>query len=115
MTDDSFFRRITRKPPLLFPLVALFHVGLLVYYLFTLFPEPLWVQLLWIAMFTFAWIFVCDMKKWAAWLYVGITTLNLGLRLVLKSPADLSNFTDTLFPADILFSFFVLFYFRRFE
>jgi hypothetical protein len=112
---ENFLKRITSKPPILFPMVALFHVGLLLYNIYTFADEPLWTQMFWLLSFTISWIFVCDMKQWAAMVYIGLTTLNLMLRFFLKSEISLSNYTDALFPADVLFTFFLMFYFKRFD
>jgi hypothetical protein len=115
----NFIQRFIKKPPVLFPLVALFHIGWLLYSIYDYSSEPLysplWTQILWLIGYSVSWLFICDMKRWAAYAYVGLTALNLILRFVLKSPMDLVYFADALFPADILFSFFVLFYFRQFE
>lgn len=115
----NFFKRIIKKPPVLFPLVALFHIGLLLYGLWIYhtepFPSAIWVQPLLMLCYTISWLFICDMKKWAALVYIGLTSINLILRFQLKSATDLMNFTDTLFPADVLFTFFVMFYYRQFE
>ena len=114
----QFINRIIKKPPVLFPLVALFHTGLLLYGVYEYSSEPLgkiWVQPLWLLAYAIRWLFICDMKKWAAYAYISLTALNLILRFVLKTPMDIVYYTDALFPADILFTFFVFFYFRRFE
>jgi hypothetical protein len=114
----QFLKRIIKKPPVLFPLVALFHIGFLLYSIYDYSSEPMgkiWVQPLWLLCFTASWLFVCDMKKWAAVAYIVLTALNLVLRFVLKSPMDIVYFTDALFPADVLFSFFIFFYLRQFE
>ncbi len=104
---------------MVFPLVALFHVGMLVYTVVQFtgepFPSAIWVQPLWWLAYTVSWIFVCDMKRWAALVYIALTTLNLILRFVVKDTIWLNDFTDALFPADVLFTFFVMFYFRRFD
>jgi hypothetical protein len=65
--------------------------------------------------YTVSWIFICDMKRWAALVYIALTTINLMLRFLVKSPVILNDLTDVLFPADVLFSFFLMFYFRQFE
>ncbi|WP_276133539.1 hypothetical protein [Polluticoccus soli] len=115
----SFIQRFIKKPPVLFPLVALFHIGLLLYSIYDYSSEPLsspiWLQPIWLLAYAVSWLFICDMRKWAAYAYLGLTALNLILHFALKSPTDLAYFTDALFPVDILFSFFVLFYFRYFE
>lgn len=103
----------------MFPLVALFHVVMLLYgiwqYSTEPFPSAIWMQVLWMLLFTIAWVFICDMKRWAALLYIGLTITNILLRFFLTSSVDISNYTDAFFPADILFSFFILFFYRRFE
>ena len=115
----DFIKRIIKKPPILFPLVALFHIVLLGKSLWDYhaepFPSAIWVQPLWMLAYTVSWLFVCDMKKPAALIYIALTTLNLTLRYMLTSSTALSNFTDTLFPADALFTFFVFFYYRQFD
>ena len=111
----NFLKRIFTKPPILFPMVALFHVGVLGYNIYIYSTEPLLIQLIWLLLYTVSWIFVCDLKRWASIMYMALTTLNLLLRFVLKSPIEASNFTDALFPADILFTFFVMYYFKKFD
>ncbi len=116
---DSFFIRIWKKAPVLFPLAALYHVVMLAYSVHTYSSEPFpskgWVQPLWMLCYTVAWLFVSDMKRWAALTYLGLTTLNLVLRFALTDINQLSYYTDTLFPIDVLFTFFVMFYFKRFD
>jgi hypothetical protein len=116
---EAFIKRIWKKPPLLFPLIAVFHFIWLAYSIWNYnsepFPSVAWVQPLWILAYAVSWLFTCDLKKWAALAYIGLATLNMSLRFILTSPTDLSNFTDTIFPIDVLFCFFLLFYFRKFE
>jgi len=113
------FNRFIKKPPVLFPLVALFHIVMLGYSIWNYHTEPFpsigWVQPLWMLCYTISWIFVCDMKRWAMYVYMGLTTLNLILRVYVTSPTLRSDFTDTLFPLDILFTFFLMVYYKRFE
>lgn len=119
MESIPFYKRIWQKPPILFPLVALFHVALLLYMVYDTIADPVggWIlmQPVIMLLYTVFWLFACDMKKWAAIGYILLTTANLALRFVLKDPSALNNFTDTLFPADALFTFFLMFYFKRFE
>lgn len=108
-----------QKPPILFPLVALFHIGLLIYYIADTLADPngmlIWGQSVFMLLYTIFWLFCCDLRRWAALGYIAMTTLNLVLRFVLTDTMDLVYFTDTLFPVDILFTFFVMFYFKRFD
>jgi hypothetical protein len=115
---QSFIKRIWQKPPVLFPWVALFHIVMMLFSIWNYRTEPIlslaWVQPLWIVLYTITWVFVCDMKKWAALVYIGLTTLNLFLRFWLSEQYK-NDLTDTLFPLDVLFTFFVMFYFKRFD
>lgn len=117
--STPFYKRMWQKPPIVFPLVALFHVGVLLYLLYDAIADPVYgavmMQPVLMLLYTVAWLFVCDMKKWAALVYIGLTTMNLLLRFTLVDPSMLNNYTDVLFPADVLFTFFVMFYFKRFQ
>ena len=63
--NDNFIIRILKKPPVIFPWVALFHIGILLFsvYLFSSEPIDAWVQPLWMLAYTVCWLFVCDMKR----------------------------------------------------
>lgn len=92
---------------------------MLLYLIYDSFADPvgglILVQPVAMLLYTLAWLFVCDMRRWAALMYIALTTLNLLLRFMLTDTMDKVYFTDTLFPADVLFTFFVMFYFKRFN
>ncbi len=117
--DIEFIKRIISKPPLIFPWVALFHLFMLGFniWVFREFPFPsiYWLGVLWIFLNTVFWIFLCDLRRWAAYGYIALTALNLILHFTLKSSTDIDIYTNILFPVDILFCFFILFYFKRFS
>ena len=117
--SQSFIKRIWSKPPQLFPLAALFHIAMFLLSVYNYkgdpFPSAMWAQPLYLLLFTVSWIFICDLKLWAAYTYIALTTLNLILRFFLKDISDLDAYTDALFPADILFTFFVMFHFKKFD
>lgn len=119
MSDTPYYKRIWQKAPVVFPWIGIFHVVLLAYMLYSYITEPVtgWIlmQPVFMFLYTVFWLFVCDMKKWAGLAYLGLTSVNLALRFVLTDVAMRNNFTDTIFPADVLFTFFVMFYFKRFE
>lgn len=114
-----FYKRIWQKPPVAFPWIAIGHIAFLLYLVYDAVTDPIGglmlVQPLYMLLYTIAWLFVCDMKKWAAYAYVGLTTLNLVLRIALVNEMDKVYFTDVIFPADILFTFFVLFYYKKLD
>ncbi|HEY9178696.1 MAG TPA: hypothetical protein VIN07_13450 [Flavipsychrobacter sp.] len=114
-----FYKRIWQKPPIAFPWIAVGHVALLLYLVYDVLAGQIdgWllIQPLYILCYTIAWLFVCDMKKWAGYAYTGLTTLNLMLHLALTSEIDRTYFVSMIFPADVLFTFFVLFYYKKLD
>lgn len=112
-------QRFIKKPPVLFPLVALFHIAMLAYSIYNYSDEPFpskgWLQPLWMLCYTISWIFCCDMKRWAGLAYIGLTSLNLGLLYFAKSHHALQYYTGPFFPMDVVFTFFVMFYFRQMD
>lgn len=118
--SSSFFKRVWQKPPVLFPLVALFHIAVSLYLLWDAIADPVStlfiVQPVLMLIYTVVWIFVCDMKRWAALAYIGLVALNLVFLFLVPGDGMLKTyFTTSLFPSDVLFTFFVLFYYKRFE
>lgn len=117
---SNSIKRFWTKPPTLFPLVALFHIGAVIFSIAVNSSEPLssaaWIQFAWLPAYTLAWIFLCDMKKWAGYLYILLTAADLVMRFLLKSyDSDMAWHASLWFPMNVLFSFFVLFYFKQLE
>jgi len=116
----STIKRFWTKPPALFPWVALFHIAATIFSFVYNSSEPLsspvWIQFAWLSFYTLAWIFLCDMKKWAGYLYLLLTSADLVLHFLLKSyTPGLATFASLWFPMNVIFSFFILFYFRQLE
>jgi len=112
----TFVRDLIKKPPQLFPLVALFHIAMLIYTVWNdISGSYEWIQILWVLGYTFFWLFICDMRKWAAIGYLILTVTDVILRFTLKSPTSLDLYVSDMFILDVLFSFFVLFYYKRFD
>jgi hypothetical protein len=114
--SDSFIKRIIKKPPFIFPWVALFHLFMLLFTVWSNilspFPSSDWIEVGWILGLTTSWIFVCDLKKWAAISYVLLAVANTALHYLL--PSMVATYTFSFFEPTLLFSFFILFYFRAF-
>jgi len=114
-----FFKRIYKQPPILFPLAALFLIAMTLIAAVTLYPTPLlqrdWLRPLAMLLYSLCWLFVCDMKKWAAAGFIVMTVICLALQYF--APADSAGriFASGLFPLDMVLSFFVLLYFKRFH
>lgn len=110
---------LMRKPPMLFPLVGLFHILWLLYTLWDdrhePFPDVAWLQVLWMTGYVTFWLAACDLRKWGAMGYILLTlvdsSLYVGAMYHKVPPVYISN----LCLIDGLFSFFLLFYYKRFN
>ncbi|GAA4449240.1 hypothetical protein [Rurimicrobium arvi] len=107
------------KPPILFPLAALFHLVLFIAAVVTLYPTPLsqrdWLAPLASLSFTIAAFLICTMRKWTAMSYVGLSIACLALMYFggYDSPARI--FGQALFPLNLILSFFILLLYKRFR
>lgn len=118
-TSKEFLSDIIRKPPMLFPLVGLFHILWLLWTIWddrhVPFPGIEWLQVLWIMAYTFFWLAACDMRKWGAFGYIVLTILDTSLYLAARNHKVSELYMSNLFLIDGLFSFFLLFYYKRFR
>ena len=112
-------RRAVSRTPVIFPAVA---VGHFLWLLWTIwdyraepFPSPIWTQVAWLAAYTLTWMLAWKGLRVGAWAYLALTSANILLRLVLKDESALAFYTDALFPFDVLFSFFLILYYKRFR
>lgn len=103
----------------MFPWVALFHLMMLVYSIWNYkefpFPSVYWLPTLWQAAYFFCWLFVCDMRRWAGLSYIGLTAINIILHYALSYKSEIAIFTPPFLLIYILFSFFILVYYRRLQ
>ena len=115
----SFLKRITSKAPILFPLVALFHIFLLVRYIADLWGSPLTTPVVlpgaWFGIAALLAVFICDLRRWANISYIALTILGLLLQYLAPKGSDWQSLGTTLFPFDLLMCVFLLFYYKRFE
>jgi len=118
-SSKEFITDIVRKPPMLFPLVALFHV---LWFLWTLwddrtapFPAIEWLQVLWMAGYALFWIAACDMRKWGALGYIVLTIVDAALYLAIRNGHISVLYMSNMFLLDGLFSVFLLFYYKKFH
>jgi glycerol-3-phosphate acyltransferase PlsY len=114
-----FIKRIWQKPPIAFPLIGLFHVGILGYILYDNISDPIggliWMQPISMLVYTVLWLLICDLKKWAALGYMGVTTANLIARMLITDHMVEVYFLNVLFPADVIFTIITLIYYKKFE
>lgn len=115
MNIKSFFS----KPPILFPLAALFHLILLLLSAAILWPTPLsqpeWLAPLANLLFTASAFMVCSMRKLAALVYVGLSMLCLALMYFGAAESSARIFGQALFPLNLILSFFILLLYKRFR
>jgi hypothetical protein len=118
-TFKGFLSDIIKKPPLLFPLVGLFHV---LWLLWTIwddrhepFPDMAWLQLLWLAAYTFFWLAVCDLRKWGLYGYIFLAVVNTLLFLAARKGAIRVDYTSNMLWVDLLFGIFLLYYYKMFD
>jgi hypothetical protein len=126
MTEQqNFFQRLWTGLPVVFPLVALFHIAILIITLIgfaqsgTLSEVATAGTCLELLLYTALWVFVCLKNRWAATGYIVLTSLNLGLQYLTPSASARRSFSDAMepghLPVDALFCFFLLFYYKRFR
>lgn len=108
---------LVKKPPILFPMVGGFHLLWLVWTFITdigmPFPDLIWLEVLWMAAYTFFWLAVCDMKRWAAVGYITVTLLNACVYLAVYNGKLSRDYMSNMFLMDGLFSVVLLYYYKR--
>lgn len=104
---------------MVFPLVALFHIILFVITLVTFVQQPALatgLNCLWMLGYTTFWLGTTAMRKWGAMGYVLVTAANVVTWYGLQSdPMRQGLYTSSIFLVDLIFSFFVIIYYRRFR
>ena len=117
--DQPLYKRILTKPPMLFPWVALFHITMLGFIVWLYRDVPVmslaWLQPLWLLCYTICWLAICDLRRWGAYGYLALTSINLILYATVSNAMLKELYTSPLFLIDVVFCLFILFYFRRME
>ena len=118
MSEFSLKQLIT-KPPILFPLAALFHIIISISAIITLYPTPIaqrdWLRPLGMLIFSLLSVFLCTMRKWTAIAYVSFSIISLGIIYFTQRDSPEFIFGNSFFPFNIILSFFVLLLFKRFK
>lgn len=117
-----FLRDVIRKPPTPFPYIAGFHVLMVLYVFIYWWGLPIsyyYIELLWTFGFTVSWLYICDMKRWACYSYVGLTIANIVLFLISRNMTESkmvafeqAYISALLLPA-IIFCLIILAYFKK--
>ena len=110
---------IVQKPPVLFPLVGLFHLLMLVWTIWSdrylHFPDIAMLEVAWMIGYTFFWIAACDFRKWGASGYFLLTLIDTSIYLAIRNGKLPLEYRSNMFLLDGLFSFFLLVYYKRFR
>jgi len=117
--EDSKLKQLLTRPPILFPLAALFHIIISLSAIFTLHPTPFsqrdWLRPFGMIAFTILSVLLCTMRKWTAMAYVAFSILSLALLYFSKADSPEFIFGNSFFPFNIILSFFILLLFKRFK
>jgi len=115
-TLTQFVRDVFKKPPVIMPYVALAHIFWLLWTVWMCVTGSfalLWLQVGWMIAYTVCWVAACDLRRWGAVGYILLTVLNTTIFLVVKSVYTRDIYTSNLFLLDALFSFYLVFFYRR--
>jgi hypothetical protein len=116
--SKPLIKNLITKPPILFPLAALFHLIFTLYAIASLYPTPLtqrdWLRPLAMLIFTVMSIGLCSMKKWIAISYVSLSIICLAFIYTAPFDSPLWIFGDSFFPFNVMLSFFILLLFKKF-
>jgi hypothetical protein len=113
----AFLKDIITELPAMFPLVALAHVLWLIFTIWSDRYEPFgtiaWLQVLWMIGYTVCWIAASDKRKWGAIGYMLLTLTNIIIFLTARTITARELYMSNLFLIDGVFSFFLLFYYKK--
>ena len=118
---QNILARFFSRLPIFFPLIALFHIGLTIYEAYYWVGDDSVSRLYWLRpavllLYVIFWCGACLLKKWAGIGYVILTVVNVAFHLFGPDIMLKRALGDLLFvpiPANLLFSFLLLFYFKR--
>lgn len=121
--SPSFVYRLLRRPPVIFPLVALFLSALTALEAYQWLGDPsvfriYWFRPLILLAYTISWVGACLFKKWGAISFLALSVANVCLYLLTQDNIYKQAFGDILFspiPMNLFLSFLLLFYFKRMD
>ena len=109
---------LIKKPPMLFPFIALAHLLWLVWTIWNNTSVPVggveWLQVLWLLVYTICWLAACDLRKWGAIGYMLLTMTNVVIFLTARTVYARDVYMSSIFLIDVMFCFFLLLYYKRF-
>jgi len=106
-----------KKTPVIFPLAAVFHCLWLVWLIWSdrrePFPDEVWLQVLWMVLFTLCWVWAAGMSKKGAAGYILLTVADVVIYLLARNHLVAVTAVFPIFPVDVLMSMALLFYFGK--
>ncbi len=116
-------KRFFKKSPIVFPLVAIFHVLVTMHAVWLFFKIPYddgldrgrLIDILTMMLLSVLWFFLTDLRKWAAISYVLLVIASVALHYFTSLLGEKGSLVSPFFPASLLFCFFILVYFKKFE
>lgn len=108
-----------RRPPILLPIVGIAHILGLFYTLWQCRNiegfSIQWLQLTWMMAYTFFWLACCNLKRWGVYGYLALTIANTVIYITATSLITRDAYTSKMFIIDVIFSFFLIIYYKRFQ
>jgi hypothetical protein len=119
MNVQRIIQRFWHEQPIVFPLVALFHIFLLGRYIIDLWgnfgDRQVVLGGLWFTVAAVLSVYIAFMKRWANIGYSALTIAGLLLQYLIPIDSEWRPLGITLFPFDVLMCVFLLFYYKRFR
>lgn len=121
--SKGFLYNFFRRPPVFFPLIALFHLWLTISEGFNYIGNndvylAYWLIPVVYLFYTVFWCGATMYKKWGALGYLFLTIANVSVHFFAPASIYKQALGDIMFipvPVNLLFSFLLLFFFRRME
>ncbi len=122
-SSNNILVRFFRSMPIFFPLIALFHLGQTAFESYNYLGDysvstVYWLRPLVLLLYTVLWIATCFRQRWGGIAYIALTIANVVLYLFGPDIVIKRAIGDLLFvpiPVNLLFSFLLLFYFRKMQ
>lgn len=113
MEKHNKITRLITEPPVIFPLVALFHIVCLGYVVISMadvLNSPIaWINISWTIAYTITWLSATALKKIGATIYILLTMIDL----VLAYFAHSLMYTSSLVIFSLIFSIIILVFYKK--
>lgn len=115
----SRLKDYSAKPPIIFPLAASFQCFITLDSILRLYPTPInqpeWLSPLSLLIHSILGLALLGMRKRTAIAYIVVTILAIGLSYLAESFKGLQIMGIAMFPFNVIVSFFILLYYKKFN